>query len=62
MENFVSNDTKWVSLELLRMTFLLEQVFCFSKRLAIGRGKVLLGNMPSKYTRNFLRVLYFPKN
>lgn len=47
---------------LIKNDFLLEQEFCFSKRLAIGRGKVLLGNMPSKYTRNFLRVLYFPKN
>jgi hypothetical protein len=36
----------------------LEQAFLCSKDRNPCRGKVLPGNLPSRYTRNFLLVLY----
>ncbi len=36
----------------------LGHIFLFSKCLDFGEGKVPLGNMPSRYTRNYLPMLY----
>jgi len=36
----------------------LGHIFLFSKCLDFGEGKVPLGNMPSRYTRNYLPRLY----